>query len=159
MASLQSVAEPVVEQVVAEEKEEKEEADIDMDDLESSDDEDALMVFAKVAKAGREEAGSSEAGREEGREEEGSSEAGQRGDSSGDGSYCQDSSKPRILTISQGCGFQATTEGGREERQTSRNLSSFPEVGRSYCIAGRVTTQRGQPGKGKKATRRRAHRC
>ena len=50
LASLQSVAEPVVEQVVAEKKEEKAEADIDMDDLESSDDEDALMAFAKITK-------------------------------------------------------------------------------------------------------------
>ena len=151
LAALQSVAEPVVEQVVAEKKEEKEEADIDMDDLESSDDEDALMVFAKVAKPVAKVAKKPVAKKVAKKKvvEEKVSEA-----TSAEMEAIAKIQQAENLAISQAVAFKPQKVA--EKKADFPELGSFPKLDAAIAT-GRVTTQRGQPGKGKKAMRRRAH--
>jgi len=112
LSSLKPAAEPVV----AEEKEE----DIDMSDLESSDDEDALMAFAKVQKPIAKK---------------------------------PIAKKPIAKKPTRAVAFKPQPKV--EKKADFPELESFPKLDEAI-IAGRVNTQRGQPGKGKKATRRRA---
>ena len=146
-ASLQSVAEPVVEQVVAEKKEE---ADIDMDDLESSDDEDALMVFAKVAKpVVKKKPVAKKVVVKKKVVEEKVSEA-----TSAEMEAIAKIQQAENLAISQAVAFKP--QKVVEKKADFPELSNFPKLD-AAITSGRVTTQRGQPGKGKKAMRRRAH--
>lgn len=151
LAALQSVAEPVVEQVVAEKKEEKEEADIDMDDLESSDDEDALMVFAKVAKpvAKKPVVKKPVAKKVAKKKVEKVSEA-----TSAEMEAIAKIQQAENLAISQAVAFKPQKVA--EKKADFPELGNFPKLDAAIAT-GRVTTQRGQPSKGKKAMRRRAH--
>ena len=149
LTSLQSAekAEEKMETICIEEKEE-EKADIDMDDLESSDDEDALMAFAKIAKpvvkkkpvakkkpAAKKMVEVSEA-------------------TSLEMEAIAKIQQAENLAISQAVAFKPQPKV--EKKADFPELGSFPKLNAAIAT-GRVTTQRGEPGKGKKAMRRRAH--
>jgi len=143
LSSLKPAAEPVV----AEEKEEKEE-DIDMSDLESSDDEDALMAFAKVQKpiakkpiAKKPIAKKPVVAKPVSEETAAEMEA------------IAKIQAAESLDITRAVAFKPQPKV--EKKADFPELESFPKLDEAI-IAGRVNTQRGQPGKGKKATRRRA---
>jgi hypothetical protein len=154
LSSLKPAAEPVVESVVESVVEpvvEKEE-DIDMSDLESSDDEDALMAFAKVqkpiekkpvvakpvvAKPVAKKPIAKPVSEETAAEME----------------VIAKIQAAESLDITKAVAFKPQPKV--EKKADFPELESFPKLDEAI-IAGRVNTQRGQPGKGKKTSRRRA---
>ena len=151
LSLLKPAAEPVVEEKEEKEekKEEKEEADIDMDDLESSDDEDALMVFAKVAKpVAKKTVAKKPVAKKPVVEEKVSKETAAKMEAIAKIQQAEN------LAISQAVAFKPQKVA--EKKADFPELGSFPKLDAAIAT-GRVTTQRGQPGKGKKTMRRRAH--
>jgi len=138
---------PVAEQVVAEKKEEKEEADIDMDDLESSDDEEGLMTFAQVKKPVAKKVVAKKQAKKKVTEEVSETTVAAM-------EAIAKIQQTENLAISQAVAFKPQKEV--EKKANFPELGSFPKLDAAIST-GRVTTQRGQPGKGKKAMRRRAH--